>query len=234
MFPVARRKGKPTNLEILHALPYPAEQGCKGGVAGTLRPLAYLSIGAGGAGTSRSYWPGSLPNCRNSGCRRKPRPFQVWTAPASRRIPTLWGRRKEAASLGTILQRPGCQSARNGGGRRPCLDGDSIAGQAHDSVAAAEAAHFAGAAVRAVRSADGSGLRGGGYLPVGPGTGLLSGSSVALPPQSQEGYYDRELYRRRNEVERFRRIFTRCDKLEPRYLGLALPACIFELLNRLF
>ena len=54
--------------------------------------------------------------------------------------------------------------------------------------------------------------------------------------------YDRELYRKRNEVERlfgrlkrrFRRIFTRYDKLDQMYLGFVLLACIFELLNRLF
>ena len=53
--------------------------------------------------------------------------------------------------------------------------------------------------------------------------------------------YDRKLYRRRNEVERlfgrlkrFRRIFTRYDKLDLMYLGFVLLACIYELLNRLF
>ena len=53
--------------------------------------------------------------------------------------------------------------------------------------------------------------------------------------------YDKELYRRRNEVERFfrrlkgfRRICTRYDKLDQMYLGFVLLACSFELLRRLF
>ena len=53
--------------------------------------------------------------------------------------------------------------------------------------------------------------------------------------------YDKELYRRRNEVERFfgrlkrfRRIFTRYDKLDQMFLGFVLLACSFELLRRLF
>ena len=51
--------------------------------------------------------------------------------------------------------------------------------------------------------------------------------------------YDKELYRQRNGVERlfgrlkrFRRIFTRYDKLDFMYLGFVLLACIFELLHR--
>ena len=65
-----------------------------------------------------------------------------------------------------------------------------------------------------------------------------------VPPRRHrkvKGEYGRELYRRRNEVERlfgrlkrFRRIFTRYDKLAPRYLGFVLLACIYELLRCLF
>ena len=66
-----------------------------------------------------------------------------------------------------------------------------------------------------------------------------------VPPRRHhkvEWEYDQELYRRRNEVERlfgrlkqrFRRVFTRYDKLDQMYLGFVLLACIFELLNRLF
>ena len=66
-----------------------------------------------------------------------------------------------------------------------------------------------------------------------------------VPPRRQRKVkwdYDRKLYRRRNEVERlfgrlkrrFRRLFTRYDQLDPRYLGFVLLAGIFELLNRLF
>ena len=66
---------------------------------------------------------------------------------------------------------------------------------------------------------------------------------VAPPRRHRKvkGEYDAVLYRRRNEVarlfgrlKRFRRIFTRYDQLDPRYLGFVLLACIYELLNRLF
>ena len=66
---------------------------------------------------------------------------------------------------------------------------------------------------------------------------------VAPPRRHRKvkGEYDRELYRRRNEVERFfgrlkrfRRLFTRYAKLAPRYLGFVLLACIYELLRCLF
>ena len=67
---------------------------------------------------------------------------------------------------------------------------------------------------------------------------------VAPPRRHRKvkGEEDRKLYRKRNEVERlfgrlkrrFRRIFTRYDKLDQMYLGFVLLACIYELLNRLF
>lgn len=50
--------------------------------------------------------------------------------------------------------------------------------------------------------------------------------------------YDKELYKKRNEVERlfrrikaYRRIFTRYDKLDIIYLGFLLLAFIFEILR---
>ena len=50
--------------------------------------------------------------------------------------------------------------------------------------------------------------------------------------------YDRELYKRRNEVERlfrrlkgFRRIFSRFDKLDALFLGFILVALIFDALR---
>lgn len=68
-----------------------------------------------------------------------------------------------------------------------------------------------------------------GYIPV-------------VPPNSRRKNpwkYDRVLYRRRNEVERlfgrlkrFRRIFTRYDKLDSVYLGFILIALIFDALLR--
>lgn len=56
------------------------------------------------------------------------------------------------------------------------------------------------------------------------------------PPKSnrkQPWVYDRELYRKRNEVERmfrrlkgFRRVFTRFDKLDVIFMGFIVPALI--------
>lgn len=47
--------------------------------------------------------------------------------------------------------------------------------------------------------------------------------------------YDKELYKRRNEIERFflrikrfRRVFTRYDKLDALYLGVLTLAMIFD------
>ena len=67
---------------------------------------------------------------------------------------------------------------------------------------------------------------------------------VAPPRRHRKvmGSYDTALYRQRNAVarlfgrlkQRFRRIFTRYDQLDPRYLGFVLPACVYELLRCLF
>ena len=50
--------------------------------------------------------------------------------------------------------------------------------------------------------------------------------------------YDRELYKRRNEVERlfrrlkgFRRVFSRFDKLDALYMGFILSALIYDALR---
>ena len=50
--------------------------------------------------------------------------------------------------------------------------------------------------------------------------------------------YDRELYKRRNEVERlfrrlkgYRRVFTRYDKLDVVYLGFVMFAIIYDALR---
>ena len=50
--------------------------------------------------------------------------------------------------------------------------------------------------------------------------------------------YDRELYKRRNEVERlfrrlkgFRRVFSRFDKLDALFTGFILSALIFDALR---
>jgi len=67
-----------------------------------------------------------------------------------------------------------------------------------------------------------------GYTPVVPPN----------PNRIEPWDYDRELYKRRNEVERlfrrikaYRRIFTRYDKLDIIYLGFLLLAFIFEILR---
>ena len=57
-------------------------------------------------------------------------------------------------------------------------------------------------------------------------------------PVRQNSKYDRELYKRRNEIERFfrrikrfRRIFTRYDKLDVLYSGFILFAMIIDCVN---
>lgn len=59
-----------------------------------------------------------------------------------------------------------------------------------------------------------------------------------VPPKKNRKHpwdYDKELYKRRNEVERFflrikrfRRVFTRYDKLDKLYLGNFMMAMIFD------
>ena len=65
-------------------------------------------------------------------------------------------------------------------------------------------------------------------------------TSVAPPLRTRTGpwKYDRQLYKRRNEVERlfprlkgFRRIFTRYDKLDAIFLGFIALALIVEALR---
>ena len=70
------------------------------------------------------------------------------------------------------------------------------------------------------------------------------GYCPVVPPRRRrkvKGEYDPVLYRRRNEGERFfgrlkrfRRIFTRYDQRDPRYLGFVLLAGSFELLHPAF
>lgn len=67
-----------------------------------------------------------------------------------------------------------------------------------------------------------------GYTPVVPPN----------PNRLEPWEYDKELYKKRNEVERlfrrikaYRRIFTRYDKLDIMYLGFLLLALITEILR---
>lgn len=59
-----------------------------------------------------------------------------------------------------------------------------------------------------------------------------------VPPKSNRTdpwEYDKELYKRRNEIERyflrlkrFRRVFTRYDKLDAVYVGIIIFAMLFD------
>ena len=70
---------------------------------------------------------------------------------------------------------------------------------------------------------------------------LELGIEPVVPPLSTRispWEYDKELYKRRNEVERlfrrlkgFRRIFSRFDKLDALFLGFILVALIFDALR---
>jgi transposase len=67
-----------------------------------------------------------------------------------------------------------------------------------------------------------------GYLPVVP----------PLSTRVEPWDYDRELYKRRNEVERvfrrlkgYRRVFTRFDKLDVMFAGFVIVALIIEALR---
>jgi transposase len=67
------------------------------------------------------------------------------------------------------------------------------------------------------------------------------GFNPVVPPHPNRRLpwqYDKELYKKRNEVERlfrrlkrFRRVFTRYDKLDIMYLGFIMMAFIFDYLN---
>ena len=67
------------------------------------------------------------------------------------------------------------------------------------------------------------------------------GFTAVVPPKRdrrEPWEYDRELYRRRNEVERlfrrlkgFRRVFTRYDKLDEMFTAFILLALIYEALR---
>lgn len=68
------------------------------------------------------------------------------------------------------------------------------------------------------------------------------GLTPVVPPKSnrkEPWEYDRELYKRRNEVERYfrrlkayRRVFTRYDKLDIMYSSFVIVAMICEIICR--
>jgi transposase len=67
---------------------------------------------------------------------------------------------------------------------------------------------------------------------------INQGFVPVVPPKSnrkEPWEYDKEIYRRRNEVERlirrvkgFRRVFTRYDKLDVVFTGVIMVAMIFD------
>ena len=69
------------------------------------------------------------------------------------------------------------------------------------------------------------------------------GMTPVVPPKANrkaEWNYDRETYKRRNEIERlfrrfkgYRRLFTRFDKLDATYLGFLNLAAVFEMTHDL-
>ena len=91
------------------------------------------------------------------------------------------------------------------------------------------------------RAADGSRLRGQPHQATGLGLGVSLGHQRVAPPlrsRKEPWEYDRELYPRRNEIERlfrrlkgFRRVFTRYDKLDVMFSGFILFALIYEALR---
>jgi transposase len=70
------------------------------------------------------------------------------------------------------------------------------------------------------------------------GLAVKQGFIPVVPPKSnrrEPWWYDKEVYKNRNEVERFflrikrfRRVFTRYDKLDVVYLGILSLAMIFD------
>jgi len=64
------------------------------------------------------------------------------------------------------------------------------------------------------------------------------GFTPVVPPKSNRinpWEYDKELYKRRNEIERyilrlkrFRKVFTRYDKLDVVYIGIIIFAMLFD------
>ena len=70
---------------------------------------------------------------------------------------------------------------------------------------------------------------------------LSLGYKLCIPPKSNRKipwYYDKELYKSRNEIERlfrrvkeYRRVFTRYDKLDVMYMGFVLFGFIVEALR---
>ena len=72
---------------------------------------------------------------------------------------------------------------------------------------------------------------------------VKQGFVPVIPPKSNRKNswnYDKEVYKNRNEIERFflrikrfRRVFTRYDKLDEVYKGVVISAMIFDAINML-
>ena len=185
LFPIARGRVKLSNLAVLNAVLYLAEQGCQGrGLPESFGPwhAVYMRWQRWNERGLLARVFAELPELRL--------PAESWAVlgldSASVKVhPDATGApKKGAASPGPIPRRAEHQGARNGRGRPPRpLRVTLSPGQALDGGGRAEAVGRAGAAGAAGLSADGSGLRGGCPPPAGPGTGLLPGSAAAPSPQ---------------------------------------------------
>ena len=82
LFPVARGGGKRSNLPVLNAVLYLAEQGCQGqGLPESFGngPTVYMRWSR---WTSNECWLGSLPRGKGWVCCRNRGPSWDWTVPA--------------------------------------------------------------------------------------------------------------------------------------------------------
>ena len=190
LFPVARGGGKLTNLTVLNAVLYLAEQGYKRrALPERFGPwhTVYMRWQRRNERGLRVRVFAELPELGL--------PAEAWAvlgldSTSVKVHPDATGApKKGAAGPGAVPRRPERQRARNGGRRRRCPDGDPVAGASPRRSGETETADFARAAGEAGLSADGSGLRGGGYPcgPMDPGQQLRLGPTRGRLPASWPG-----------------------------------------------
>ena len=159
LFPVAQGGVKLTNLEILNAVLYLAEQGCKGrALPERLGPWHTVYM---------RWWhwneQGLLPRVfaelPELGLPAESCAVLGLDSTRVKAYPDATGAPKKGAAIPrAIPRRPERQSARNGGGRPRRPDGDPVSGAIPRRGGGAETADFAGAAGAVGLSTDGSGL----------------------------------------------------------------------------